>query len=289
MNYQKNMKIFGMRYVLMTVCCLLFILLYVPDITSAQSANDEPADSYLENPVQVMVFGVFHFNNPGRDAFNPHVPDVLTPQKQKEIKTLTDSLARFRPDKIAIEDEPKETAYHDSLYQAYLNGQYSLKRYEWEQVGFRLAARLGHNQIYPIDHEMNLPFGEMLKYAKKHDTTAVNFFMNWGRKLKKQADSLLENKSLYEALKLSNSTEFRQGIEAVRARMMTVGTDTNHVGADLQARWHKRNMRIFANLEHIAEPGDRILVIFGGGHSAILRELVRESRRMKLVEPLDYF
>lgn len=263
-----------------------FIIL-AASLSAAQPASSNQ-DLTASEPIEIMVFGTFHFDNPGRDAFNPHVPNVLTPQKQEEIRRLVDSLARFRPTKIAFEDEPGEFAHYDSLYRSYRNGKHQLNKYEWEQIGFRLAGRFDHSNVYPVDHEMTLPFGEMLSYAKKHDTSAVNFFMSWGRNTKKHADSLLQNTPLHEALKFSNSRYFRQGIEAVRARMMTIGNDTNYVGADLQARWHKRNMRIFANIEEIAEPGDRIFVIFGGGHSPILRELIRESHRMKLVDPLEY-
>ena len=54
------------------------------------------------------------------------------------------------------------------------------------------------------------------------------------------------------------------------------------------SKWHKRNIRIFANLARIAEPGDRIIVIFGSGHSPLLRYFVESHAQMKLVEPNDY-
>jgi predicted proteasome-type protease len=74
----------------------------------------------------------------------------------------------------------------------------------------------------------------------------------------------------------------------VYAHFARVGAGDTYVGADLVAAWYKRNIRIFANLQQIAEPGDRILVIFGGGHAAILRELVEHAPGMVLVEANDY-
>jgi predicted proteasome-type protease len=68
----------------------------------------------------------------------------------------------------------------------------------------------------------------------------------------------------------------------------TVGEDTTYVGADVVAQYYKRNLRIFANIEDVAEPGDRILVIFGAGHLPYLRPLIEASPQMEFVDPLDY-
>jgi hypothetical protein len=36
-------------------------------------------------------------------------------------------------------------------------------------------------------------------------------------------------------------------------------------GADLVSRWYERNVRICAHIVQIAEPGDRVLVLYGSG------------------------
>ncbi len=60
------------------------------------------------------------------------------------------------------------------------------------------------------------------------------------------------------------------------------------LGADLLSKWYERNIRIFANLQRITRPGDRVLVLFGSGHAPILRELIQHDPRLRLVEPRDY-
>jgi hypothetical protein len=47
-------------------------------------------------------------------------------------------------------------------------------------------------------------------------------------------------------------------------------------------------MRIFANLLAIAEPGDRILIIYGGGHTHYFREYVRSHPEVELAYPWEY-
>ena len=55
------------------------------------------------------------------------------------------------------------------------------------------------------------------------------------------------------------------------------------------ADWYKRNFRIFSNVLQIIEsPNDRVLVIFGQGHGAYLRDWVKSLPDLALVEPNDY-
>ena len=54
-------------------------------------------------PVQVMIVGSFHMDNPGHDVYNLKVDDMLAPRRQTEIEALARSLARFKPDRVAVE------------------------------------------------------------------------------------------------------------------------------------------------------------------------------------------
>ena len=72
-------------------------------------------------------------------------------------------------------------------------------------------------------------------------------------------------------------------------QLARIHSQKGFVGADVLADWYRRNFRIFTNLARAIEsPGDRVLVIFGQGHVPYLRELVRSSPDMELVEPNDY-
>ena len=67
-----------------------------------------------------------------------------------------------------------------------------------------------------------------------------------------------------------------------------IAQDDNYAGADMVGTWYTRNIRIFANLNRIAEAGDRIFVVYGQGHIPILRDLVESSPLFCLVDPLPY-
>jgi len=54
-------------------------------------------------PVQVMVLGTYHMDNPGLDLHNARADDVLTPRRQAELAAVAEALAAFKPTVIAIE------------------------------------------------------------------------------------------------------------------------------------------------------------------------------------------
>ncbi|NBB94095.1 MAG: hypothetical protein GVY32_13100, partial [Gammaproteobacteria bacterium] len=70
--------------------------------------------------------------------------------------------------------------------------------------------------------------------------------------------------------------------------LMRYGDAQEQPGALLNARYYERNARIFTKLTQVIEPGDRVLVVYGGGHSYWLRHFVSETPGFELVEANDY-
>src|SRR5215475_10611746 len=75
--------------------------------------------SSQSNRAEVLVLGVFHMANPGRDVFNTQVDDVLTPKLQTEMSQLTRVLKKFHPTNIGVErdrgDKRLSKDYSDDL------------------------------------------------------------------------------------------------------------------------------------------------------------------------------
>ncbi len=249
-------------------------------------------------PVEVMLLGTVHLDNPDRDVNNPEVPDVLTPIKQRELRAVRDSLARFAPDKMAIEVRRRHQPALDSLYRAFRAGRldtsfavgdFTSVRSEQYQLGFRLADRLGHNRVWAVDHVIPMRIGRVLSFAADHDPELLRRLKGFSDgPLMTRIDSLLHDETLPALYRFLNRPSTVEQFRAPYARMVTAVTDTTFVGADVVADYHERNLRIFANLARIAEPGDRIIAIFGAGHSPFLRPLLEASPRMRLVDPLRY-
>jgi hypothetical protein len=74
----------------------------------------------------------------------------------------------------------------------------------------------------------------------------------------------------------------------MRMRTLEVGAGRNYIGVEPPASIARRNMRIFANLLAVAEPRDRILIVYGVGHSHYFRQYVRDHPDMTLVHANEY-
>lgn len=223
---------------------------------------------------EVLVLGVYHMANPGRDIFNTQADDVLSPKRQQEIAELAAVLKKFQPTKIAVEkDYGQETV--QKQYADYLAGTAPLSRNEVEQIGFRLAKDLGHTTIYPVDAEGDFPFQRILNYAKATGQSAKLEGMmreTWGEMVKAQGEYLKTHTVLQTLLYMNSDARVAQDVGSYYL-LARYGEPGDYAGPDLLAEWYRRNVRIYNNVTKlVATPEDRVLVIFGSGHLGWLRQ-----------------
>lgn len=262
---------------------ILIITILIPP----QQMNAQVPVNHQEE-IEVMILGTTHFENPGQDVINIVFPDVLQPKYQSQIDKVIEDLSEFQPTKIALEARPDFKAEIDSMYKSYIAGEHSLSRNERQQLGFKLAGKMNHDQVYSIDHGGEFPFQAVLDFAKEHQPEFVEQFEKLSKYVENRNQELVSSNTIPEILRKKNSPEYLEVQRHFYAETASVGNDTTFVGADLVSKWHERNIKIFSSLSQIAEPGDRIIVIFGSGHAPLLRYFVESDLQMKLVEPNDY-
>lgn len=248
---------------------VLFSLFFV---TVAAARGQEPVTPPAAPPPQparaeVLVLGVYHMANPGRDIFNTKADDVLAPKRQAEMAQLVEVLKRFRPTKVAVEADPWSDRY-PRAYADYLAGKHELTRNEIEQIGFRLARELGHKAIYPVDADGEFPYPRLVNYAKgsgrAKELDAIS--SEFGAKVKAQ-DQYLASHTILETLLYMNADDKVAQERALYYRMARLGEPGDWAGADLLSDWFRRNMRIHGNVVRLADsPDERVLVIYGAGH-----------------------
>jgi len=213
---------------------------------------------------------------------------VLTPGRQKEIEAVVAQLARFRPTKIALERVPAESDSINADYRRYLAGTFPLTRNEVHQLGFRLAAQLHLPRLYPVDFHLGMRIDSVMAYAQVHDTAFAGRFQRTVATVVQLLDRMQREETIGTNLHFLNDSATIALAQQPYADMATVGAGDTYIGAQVVAQWYERNLRIFANLAALAQPGDRVLLIIGQGHAPILRELVRSHAGMQLVEPRAY-
>lgn len=237
-------------------------------------------------PVDVMIVGVFHMSNPGKDIHNLEVDDMLSPKRQAEIAAITKGLARFKPTKVGVE-WPK--AIVDERYPKYLDGSLPESRNEVVQLGFRLAKQVSAKGIHGIDADGEFPFEAVKTFAEANGQSAL--LDEAGKvyeKLNAEQDRLLKTKGVSAALRNLNDPARLRTDNAFYRQMLRVGAGDAQPGVDLLTAWYKRNFLTCAQLLQRSQPGDRIVVFFGAGHSFLLRQCVAETPGLRLVEANDY-
>lgn len=227
-----------------------------------QSPEEKPAAR-----AEVLVVGVYHMANPGRDVFNTEADDVLSPGRQAEIAQVIAALENFRPSKIAVE-AGFNSDHVPQRYANYVAGDYELTRNETEQLGFRLAKQLGHETVYPVDVDGEFPYPRLVKYAQATGRSAeFEALQEESREMVNAFNAYLASHTVLEALLYMNSDERVTEAVGVYFRLAEFGEPWDWAGADLLADWFRRNMRIYSNIVRLVDsPNERVLVIYGAGH-----------------------
>lgn len=241
-------------------------------------------------PIQVMVLGTYHMGNPGLDLHNAKVDDVLTAERQKQVRAVIDGLARFKPTRVAVErNADTEPGHTLPSYREYLDGKRQDSRNEIDQIGFRLAKHMQHAHAYGIDVSGDFPFEAVQAFAEQHGKAAqLQQGMDKIGAMVKAFENSQKTQTVAQLLRTMNEPKSVASDHGWYMDALRYGAGVDQPGAHLVASWVARNLQICARLVQIAEPGDRIVVLYGAGHSHLLRQCVREMPGWKLVEANSY-
>jgi hypothetical protein len=268
-----------------------------PVLLNAQAHPDSILVGDRKQP-QILLVGTFHFGYPNLDSYKvaeEDQVDILSPRRQREVEELVDYLARFRPTMIAVEGG-RNSGYILRRYEAWqAGGKEELRPKEIDQLAFRLMDRFGLDTLYGCDapgltytlenHPDSTVFRAYLKkifegYDWKSDDpldSLYNLYFDYDTEITLQLP-------LLDYFKYLNS-------DAVIRRYhgaYLVGdfkTEEPYRGADaLALYWYSRNLRIVQNIMSLgAGPDDRILVLFGAGHSSILKQQFESTPEYELI------
>ena len=237
----------------------------------------------------LMVLGTAHLANNNADVLRTEVDDVISPARQAEIEAVVEALARWRPTRIAVEISTTDQARLDRRYADYRAGTYALTAGEVDQIGLRLAARLGHERVYGVDWN-DMPPGEEADYDWEVGAEAAGeqarmaTLRNPARG--RRTTDLVQSRPIPEWLAVMNSPEFLLGMHRTYYEYALLGGPETNQGANWVGAWHGRNLKIFANLVRLADdPGERVLVIYGAGHAFLLNRFAEESGAFNVERP----
>ena len=241
---------------------------------------------------EILLLGSFHFMESSIDFSSDEVQD--------ELDCLTQKLAAFKPDTIAIEGAIHQQAVITNSYQnfdladlrnpqktrggklgeIFLFGAPRPITYNNEsiQIGYRLGKILGLNDIHAIDDDS--PMSEVFATIMPRVSKTVEALQE--DKNKHANDSLIERFQYY------NSTDFSKLSHNIYIQANAIKIDGAYSGAEMTAKWYERNLKIFANIQQLATKSKKLFIIYGAGHLPILRELINADDNLKLVNVYEY-
>ena len=250
-----------------------FVALVVWAVSAFPAHSQQPTEnSSGTGRAEVLVVGVYHMANPGRDIVNMQVDDVLAPKRQAEIAELVAFLRKFNPTKVAVEASFDNNAVA-RRYADYVAGKHTLSRNETEQIGFRLAKELGHKTIYQVDVDGEFPYARVVDYAKARGMTKeFEALMGEVSERGKATNAYLTSHTVLESILYMNADDRVAWDVGHYYRMAHLTEPWNWAGPDLLAEWFRRNIRIYGNIVRLIDsPRERILVIYGAGHTGWLQ------------------
>ncbi|NBB93919.1 MAG: hypothetical protein GVY32_12220, partial [Gammaproteobacteria bacterium] len=201
--------------------------------------------------VQVMVLGTYHLASPGQDLHNVEVDDVTAAARQKELEAIADALAAFAPDRIAVEAVSKRDDLTLAAYDEFEPSVLEEVPNEREQIGYRLAHRLGHERVYGIDEQDEnvnyFPFGAVDAWAEANGLARdLESFHRRAAALVDTMGRMHAANSIGQVLYWTNRPSLiERNHRDLYYGLMRYGDAQEQPGALLNARYYERNARIF--------------------------------------------
>jgi hypothetical protein len=245
-------------------------------------ANGPPALAWSEcdpEQVEVMVLGTFHFAQ--TDAV-----DILGADRQAELGRLLDGLEEFAPDRIAVEFPYARNDELNARYASYLEAAEDAvgSRNETQQIGFRLARRLGHGEVHGVDVPMNLWHDSIQIFDDRYPRARGQLRREWDVRYPAGPTPTADT-PLAELLRPWN-TENHPGMQEYGLFMPLVEGDV-YAGALKLRPWYDRNLRIVQNFFRILEgDDDRLLLVIGGSHVPVIRHIIDATPQLCAVESM---
>jgi hypothetical protein len=263
---------------------VLCLALALPFASFAQGAADSRTA-----PAKVLLLGLFHFDNPGLDAVKYKPIDVFRAEPQTYILGLTERLARFAPTKVVLEFPEARDETINRQYAEFLAGKTDLPKNEIYQLGFRIARLAQLKRVHGFDTAAPPQEVKLWGYLSKEPEANTRLMALIDAESRRQ-QILHETKTLKEILVVSNTeTEDRRN-KGFYMLLNSVAADNGLFhGADASANWWHRNLRMYALVQRYASPGERVLVIAGSGHIALLRDFLRADSERIEEDVLGYF
>lgn len=236
---------------------------------------------------QILLIGTFHYANPGHDVAQVKAFNVMSEKSQKELEIMSDKIKKFGPDKIFVEWTFSKQAELDQFYNKNTDSLFKSDQDEITQLALRTAKKLNHKKLYGMDYHNSFPYDSLMMamekanqkdLMKKNDESTKKFEKDHNERL---AKSSLQEMMLHYNKKQTENENLQWYLEVANR----AGNPDDFSGPSLVSKWYQRNIYMYSLIQKLTESTDnKIMVLVGAGHAAIIRELITHDPTFEIVE-----
>ncbi len=256
---------------------------------------------FSQQQTNVVLIGIYHFNNPGFDEGKMKDRNILSEENQQGLERITDKLLKkYRPGKVFVEYDAAKNNKLNALYALYKNAKpfyradtlnAFYKRFYSEnetfQLGFRLAKKAGNDSIYAMDYdEVPIRFDLIKSKLQASRSFTYRGYQDKITQLELFMNACLSKPKLEDVLLGLNSQEQYQLNKGLYISFLNrINQPDDFFGSDLVAAWYKRNLIMYANIQNQVSAADKnIVIIVVAGHAAIMEDFIKADKRFNLVK-----
>ncbi len=242
--------------------------------------------------IKVVLLGTFHYGKTA-DKNSTSFPDLFTAKRQQELDEIVNKLANIHPSTVFIEAPKIYQPKSDINYDLYLKGllkDSSDLRNEIAQIGYRLAKKSSISSPVCVDYKQEIRYDLVEKFEKGigADSTIQypKFFdIPYPFTDTTQRISLKKMNLSNYYIGLNNEYHRRSNEFDYLHYALNYGYQDDYSGTELTASWYNRNLKIFTNILRELKPKDScIVILFGSGHTAILRQFFENHPSFEIIE-----
>lgn len=237
---------------------------------------------------KVLNFATFHMSHTS-DKHKVKF-DEKDEQNKSETYEIAKMLAKFKPTIICVEESRNETDKLNLDYTNFLKNKIDEIMFDGEVrlIAYEVGKMARVKRIYGIDDREFSIYSYNLTDVLKNQVDTVTA-QNYQKLVIRDIEEM-ENFSTFNKLKKMNSKDFLDKVLNVNADNLTyVSTKGKFEGADEASKFYHRNLRIYSNLNQIpVTKDDRVFIIMGAAHTAILNEFMKRSPKYELVDVTKY-
>ncbi len=224
---------------------------------------------------EIILVGTFHFEQ----------DEELIKAKELEVIELVEHLSKLKPTKIAVEWDANKSNQLNKEYKN-SNGNYTIS--EIQQIGFRLAETLKHQEIFAVNWAGNLENEDVINLNNSIKESYPEL-LNTMTTLSENSAVLSPTTRLMTSFEKLNDKESIEELERMYLSFVIVDNPNGErVGVNFLNKWMERELMIFKNIVETTSNShnERILLLIGSDHLWMLSKLF-EGKGWKVIAPFS--